>query len=95
MGGDGEGEGSGTEGLDAATSPVSRNGATTSPTIPLIVNTSVSTSVDVALAAEKVKLTVSPFSLAYTVIRNIDLPTYGPKGDVNGVSCTPRTLLPT
>ena len=61
----------------------------------MIVNTSVSTSVDVALPAEKVKLSVSPSLSAYIMIWNIDLPTYEPKGGVESVSCTPRTAVPT
>ena len=55
-GGDGEASG----GLDTDATPVSTNGVTMLPTLPLIENTIVSTSVAVALPVKNTKLTASP-----------------------------------
>ena len=96
--GGGEGDGGGGDGgggLDNATVPVSRNGATTLPVLPLTAKVSVSASVTVALPVKKVKLIVSPSASAYSVIWKIALPAYGPNGGLDGVSCKPRTVVPT
>ena len=99
-GGDATGTGGGDAttaggGLDTDSVPVSRNGDSTLPTLPLTLNTSVSVSVAVALPVKKVKLSVSPALSAYVVIWNSALPAYGPKGGDEGVSCKPRTAVPT
>ena len=99
-GGDATGTGGGDAttaggGLDTDSVPVSRNGDSTLPTLPLMLNTSVSVSVAVALPVKKVKLSVSPALSAYVVIWNSALPAYGPNGGDEGVSCKPRTAVPT
>jgi hypothetical protein len=96
--GGGEGDGGGGEGgggLEDATVPVSRKGATTLPTLPLISKVNVSAICTVALPVKKVKLIVSPAMSAYSVIWKIALPAYGPNGGLDGVSCKPRTAVPT
>ena len=47
---------------------VSRNGDSTLPTLPLMLNTSVSASAEAMLPEKKVKLSSSPPSFAYKVI---------------------------
>ena len=81
-GGDGGagGGGSGGGGLDTSRTPVSRNGATTLPTLPFALNAIVSASAEVLLPVKKVKPTVSPNTSPKMVIWNVALPAYGPKG---------------
>ena len=96
--GGGEGDGGGGEGgggLEDATVPVSRKGATTLPVLPLISKATVSAISTVALPVKKVNLTVSPAMSAYIVIWKIALPAYGPNGGLDGVSWMPRTAVPT
>ena len=59
----------------------------------MIVKPSVSDRDDTTPPDKKVKLRVSPSTLAYVVIWNSDLPEYGPNGGVDGVSCSPRTCV--
>ena len=74
---------------------VSRKGAITLPVLLLTMMVSVWSSGSVTLPVKKVKATVSPFPSAYSVIWKIALPMYGPNGGLDGMSCLPRTAVPT
>ena len=89
----GSGRGSGLE--KDGNVPVSVKGATTFPVFPLTENRSVSSSGTVTLPVTNSKRSVSPSASAYSVIWNIDLLTCGPNGGMDGVSCRPRTTVPT
>ena len=75
--------------------PLSENGATALPMLPLVEKTTVSSSGVVTPPALNSNRSVSPSVCAYSVICQIDSPTYGPNGTVACVGCTPRTSVPT
>ena len=94
-GGSGDSDGEGGGGLNDVSTPVSRMGATTLPVLPLVSKATVSAIGTVALPLKKVKPIVSPELSAYIVIWKIALPAYGPNDGMDGVSCEPRTVVPT